>query len=46
MTESDHHNIDLLNIHPNSGRTLTHIQVEKSEAGYLVFWAATGVADQ
>lgn len=46
MTESDHHNIDLLNIHPNPNRILTHIQVEKSEAGYLVFWAATGVADR
>jgi hypothetical protein len=43
MTEKDHHNIDLLNIHPDGSRKLISIQVEKSEAGYLVFWAATGV---
>jgi hypothetical protein len=43
MTEKDHHNIDLLNIHPDENRKLVSIQVEKSEAGYLVFWAATGV---
>jgi hypothetical protein len=43
MTEMDHHNIDLLNIHPDENRKLVSIQVEKSEAGYLVFWAATGV---
>jgi hypothetical protein len=44
MTEIDHHNIDLLNIHPDPNRILTNIHVEKSESGYLVFWAATGVA--
>jgi len=43
MTEKDHHNIDLLIIHPDAKRKLKTIQVEKSEAGYLVFWAATGV---
>jgi len=43
MTEKDHHNIDLLNIHPDLKRKLTGIQVEKSQAGYLVFWSATGV---
>jgi hypothetical protein len=43
MTEMNHHNIDLLNIHPDGNRKLISIQVEKSEAGYLVFWAATGV---
>jgi hypothetical protein len=44
MTEADHHNIDLLNILPDPTRILTGIKVDKSEAGYLVFWAATGVA--
>ena len=43
MTEKDHHNIDLLNIHPDPNRQLTKIQVEKAESGYLVFWGATGV---
>jgi hypothetical protein len=44
MTEKDHHNIDLLDIHPDPKKKLTHIKVQKTEAGYLVFWAATGVA--
>lgn len=43
MTEKDHHNIDLLNIHPDPNRKLIRIQIEKSEAAYLVFWAATGM---
>jgi hypothetical protein len=43
MTEKDHHNIDLLNIHPDKNRKLVGIQVEKTASGYLVFWAATGV---
>ncbi len=43
MNEKDHHNIDLLNVHPDPNRILKTIQIEKSEAGYLVFWAATGV---
>jgi hypothetical protein len=43
MTEKDHHNIDLLNIHPDPNRKLTGIKIEKAEAGYLLFWAATGV---
>jgi hypothetical protein len=46
MTEADHHNIDLLDIHPDQTRILTGINVEKSEAGYLVFWAATGVTQE
>jgi hypothetical protein len=44
MTEKDHHNIDLLNIHPDRNRILTRISVQKSETGYLVLWAAVGVA--
>ena len=43
MTESDHHNIDLLDIHPNANRVLKSIKIVKSEAAYLVLWAATGV---
>ena len=45
MTEKDHHNIDLLNIHPNRLKTLENIRVSKTKAGYLVFWAATGVVN-
>ncbi|MEO3405351.1 hypothetical protein AAFN85_15685 [Mucilaginibacter sp. CAU 1740] len=43
MTESDHHNINALNIHPDKNRILKSVVVSKSTAGYLVFWAATGV---
>lgn len=43
MTESDHHNIDVLNIHPDPKRVLKEVTVSKGKAGYLVFWAATGV---
>lgn len=43
MTETDHHNIDAINIHPNGERVLTAIKVKKDKAGYLIFWAATGV---
>jgi hypothetical protein len=43
MTEADHHNIDALNIHPDKNRILKSITVGKGTAGYLVFWAATGV---
>lgn len=43
MTESDHHNIDVLNIHPDPKRVLKKVTVSKDKAGYMVFWAATGV---
>jgi hypothetical protein len=43
MAEKDHHNIDLLNIHPNPSKTLKSISLSKTKPGYLVFWAATGV---
>lgn len=43
MTESDHHNIDVLSIHPDARRVLKKVTVSKDKAGYLVFWAATGV---
>jgi len=45
MAESDHHNIDVLNIHPDARRVLKKVTVSKDKAGYLVFWAATGVAE-
>ena len=43
MTEKDHHNIDLMNIHPNPDKVLKSIRVSKTKPGYLVFWAAAGV---
>ena len=43
MRETNHHNIDAVNIHPNTKRVLTAIKVTKAKAGYLVFWGATGV---
>jgi len=45
MTESDHHNIDVLNVHPNPKRVLRRIIVKKSKPGFLVFWAATGTVN-
>ncbi len=42
MTEKDHHNIDLLNIHPDPARKLKSISISKTKPGYLVFWAAAG----
>jgi hypothetical protein len=44
MTERDHHNIDVLNVHPDPKRILIHVSVEKGKPGFLVFWAATGVS--
>lgn len=43
MTERDHHNIDVLNVHPDPKRVLKKVTVSKDKGGYLVFWAATGV---
>lgn len=43
MAETDHHNIDAVNIRPGAKRVLKHITVNKEKAGYLVFWGATGV---
>ncbi|WP_184544599.1 hypothetical protein [Mucilaginibacter sp. FT3.2] len=43
MAETDHHNIDVLNIRPNPKRVLKRISVKKNKPGFLVFWAATGV---
>jgi hypothetical protein len=45
MTESDHHNIDVLNVRPDPKRVLKKITLSKGKAGYLVFWAATGVSE-
>jgi len=44
MTETNHHNIDALNVHPNPAKILTGIEVQKTQAGYMVFWGATGVS--
>jgi hypothetical protein len=43
MTEKDHHNIDLLNVRPDSARVLKSIGIAKTKPGYLVFWAAVGL---
>ena len=43
MTEKDHHNIDLLNVHPNPERALKSIKISKNKPTYVVFWAAAGV---
>ncbi len=43
MAEKDHHNIDLLNIHPDQVRVLKGIKISKNKPTYVVFWAAVGV---
>jgi hypothetical protein len=43
MTEKDHHNIDLLNIHPDPVRILKGIKISKNKPTYVVLWAAAGV---
>ena len=43
MTEKDHHNIDLLNIHPDPARVLNSITISKNKPTYVVLWAAAGV---
>ncbi len=42
MTEKDHHNIDLVKIHPDPDKTLKSIKIQKDKPGYLVIWAAAG----
>jgi hypothetical protein len=42
MTEKNHHNIDLLTVHPDSTKKLKSINIQKKKPGYLVFWAAAG----
>jgi hypothetical protein len=42
MTEKDHHNIDLLIIHPDPNKKLKTVSIQKKKPGYLVFWAAAG----
>ncbi|MDB5088679.1 MAG: hypothetical protein JWR09_2673 [Mucilaginibacter sp.] len=42
MTEKDHHNIDLLTVHPDPTKKLKSINIQKKKPGYLVFWAAAG----
>jgi hypothetical protein len=43
MTEKDHHNIDLLNIHPDPARVLNSIIISKNKPTYVVLWAAVGI---
>lgn len=45
MTENNHHNIDVLNIHPDPKRVLNYIGIKKAKGGFLVFWAAAGVVN-
>lgn len=44
MTEKDHHNIDVLKVETDPTRIIKSISIAKEKAGYLVFWAAAGVA--
>lgn len=44
MTEKDHHNIDVLKVDTDPTKTLESISIRKEKSGYLVFWAAAGVA--
>jgi hypothetical protein len=44
IAEMNHHNLTGLEVHPTAGKTLTDVKVEKTAAGYLVFWGATGIA--
>jgi hypothetical protein len=43
LTETDHHNIHALNIHPGGGRVLTAVRIHNLSKTYMLFWAATGV---
>jgi hypothetical protein len=43
MTERDHHHIHGVDLHPDAGKKLVSIQINKTAPGYLVFWGATGV---
>ena len=46
MTEAGSHNIDALNIHADSNKTLLSVNVSKTtDVGYMVFWGATGIAN-
>jgi hypothetical protein len=44
VAEMNHHNLTGVEIHPAAAKSLNSIKVEKTAAGYLVFWGATGVA--
>lgn len=45
LTEKDHHNIDAVILYPDVKSVLKSIKVIKGKAGYLLFWAATGVME-
>ncbi len=43
-TESNHHNLDGVELHPAADKILSSIKVTKTAKAYLVFWGATGIA--
>jgi hypothetical protein len=43
MTEKNHHHIHGVDLHPDAGKELVSVQIDKTAPGYLVFWGATGV---
>lgn len=43
MAEANHHYIHGVDVHPDSGKELVRVSVEKTAPAYLVFWGATGV---
>ncbi|MDB5158026.1 MAG: hypothetical protein JWR50_2733 [Mucilaginibacter sp.] len=43
LTETEHHNIHALNVHPDIKRILTAVKVKNLSKTYMLFWAATGV---
>lgn len=44
VTETNHHNITGVELHPAAGKTLTRLSFTRAAMGNLVFWGATGVA--
>ena len=43
LTETEHHNIHALNVHPDAKRVLTGVKIKNLSKTYMLFWAATGV---
>jgi MYXO-CTERM domain-containing protein len=44
IAEMNHHNLTGLEIHPALSKVLNNVQIDKTAAGYFVFWGATGIA--
>jgi MYXO-CTERM domain-containing protein len=44
VAEMNHHNLTGLELHPRADKALTGIAIDKTAAGYFVFWGATGIA--